>query len=58
PDDSILIKALRKLNTGGFRCTYMINCRFVGPVLKRIRYYLKEVHKWDQKLKAGRRLVA
>ncbi|KAH6953730.1 hypothetical protein BKA56DRAFT_449792, partial [Ilyonectria sp. MPI-CAGE-AT-0026] len=58
PDDSMPIEALGKPKTGGFRCTFTPSCRFVGPVLKRNRHHLKEVHQWDQKLKAGRRTAA
>lgn len=65
PDGTLLIAALGRPKTGGFRCTFVSEdsttvstCRYVGTSLKRIRQHLKDEHEWDLELKAGRRSAA
>ncbi|KAF4995459.1 hypothetical protein FDECE_12796 [Fusarium decemcellulare] len=44
PDDIMPIEALGKPRSGGSRCTFTVDCRFVGADSRRRREHLSKVH--------------
>ena len=53
-EDSDPIEAIAPAKTGGFRCTAIPACTFIGPSEREVKRHLTRVHGWQNPLGDGR----